>query len=186
MKILFLMSVAFLALSNFAYGQSKKIGENVKVVKLKQGKALLWGKYFYLAKRDRRNVIKQEHYFHVNDNGSSLAYPIRFKNPQARKYILEQRDKNLYVEARYVEKVVVINEQRQKVVFLEINDAKAIGLADIGVKGHGEIAPGPGSLNNNSGPQSDKATIRGLNDTATNAIIFGAGAALLATILMGK
>lgn len=177
--------ISVLALSTAAYSQSvNQILESKKV----PGRRKLLGKFHYVKKGDTRNPIQEfEYYFSLtSDKGKGYAFPVVIDDKKVLKKIRGSLGSQFLIYAVADEKRIWVGENPKTVQVLKVSHANSISL--------GSLSPMDINISSSNNYQSemrekgqpDRATVSGLNDNVTNAVIFGAGAALLGSILLGK
>ena len=152
------------------------------------GRRKLLGKFHYIKKDDKRNPVKDFEFFFslTNDKGKGYAYPVVITDEKVIKKIRAGGGQQFLIYATPDQKRIWVGENPKVVQVLKVSHANAISL--------GSLSPNDINISSSNNYQSemrekgqpDKATINGVNDTVTNAVIFGAGAALLGSILLGK
>jgi hypothetical protein len=174
-KIFSITLISFLILTNYS-----SASETYK----------LYGHFLKLDKSDNRNVYKHDYYFHFkNRDGRSMAYPVVIKDANFINQIEKNKASDFYIEANAEKEYLPLGEMNQKVeiVKLELQSLKNINLAELSfhpVKGYKTTASN--IKMNQKKSVKDVPTISGLNDNATNAVIFTMGAALLGTMILAK
>ena len=126
----------------------------------------------------------------VNEKGEKLAFPVSFKNKAARDSALANLSKNYLIEGER-DQLQVFNENeemQQSVHVLKISSMREVGLSELRPKisqasdTNSKGLPMKRPESKSQGVVSSPG-VGGLNDTATNAAIFTAGAILLGSIL---
>lgn len=141
------------------------------------------GRFIYIPKNDARNKLGHEFYFVFQaENGSQLAYPADFRDKNLANNVRQNLGKQFFIRALPTDEKKLIGEQQQEVRVFNVIDAAAIDLGALGATDAGQSA----QVTFGKKDRPEKPTIGGVSDTATNAIIFSAGAALLGTMLLGK
>lgn len=145
----------------------------------------LYGKFIKLEKSDSRNIYNYDYYFYLStDQGKDLAYPVIVEDPGLVKMIEEKKGKDFSIEAEVEKKEIPYGEATRVVEILRLKKVQPFSLQDLSYhpkKNSKSVLPDP-----NKAPNPDKPTLKGLNDSATNAAIFTMGAALLGSILLSK
>lgn len=123
--------------------------------------------YFVLTAKDG-NTYKQ------------IAYPAEFVSKDVKKGLTNIDSKQFRVELDISKKHLKVGESDQFVQVVQIKKAQEMNLSDLSTNKVPEYKIELTS------PKSGKLSKDGINDNVTNALIFGAGAALLGSILLGK
>jgi hypothetical protein len=152
------------------------------------GRRKLLGKFHFIKSSDKRNPVKEfEYYFSLTtDKGKGYAYPVFLTDEKVIKKIRAGAGQQFLIYATPDQKRIWVGENPKVVQVLKVTHANAISL--------GSLSPGDINISSSNNYQSemrekgqpDKATISGVSDVVTNAVIFSAGAALLGSILLGK
>jgi hypothetical protein len=175
MRFKLMICALFMSLSSIA--QDKPL----EAVKRRVSDIRIVGKFVYLSKNDKRNILGQELYFSfTSDDGRQLAYPAKVRDEDLANKIKQNPSGQYYISAVPTDESLTVGEMQQKVHFLNIINASVVDLSSLGTK----HVPGAPNAAVSGRQQMDRPTITGINDTITNSIIFSAGAALLGSMLI--
>lgn len=179
--LLMLLVTSFEAISEPSVGQ---ILESKKVL----GRRKLLGNFSYIKANDKRNPTgKFEYYFSLtSDKGKGYAFPVIIQDKNIINKIRSGRGEQFLIYATAEKTRIWIGEVPKTLQVLKVSHANSISLGHLS---HSDI--NISSSNNYQSEMRERgknssATISGINDTLTNTIIFGAGAALLGTLLLTK
>ena len=123
--------------------------------------------------------------FHLSD-GRSVAYPVSFKNPKTKKEVLKNLNQQYLIDANALNKEILVGEMKNKVKVLEVLKVKKLSLADLSPQENDREKPDLHQRLSAKKKTKYRPGLSGINDKVTNAAILGAGAALIASILMGN
>lgn len=184
MKPLVIALSLLVSLEGFSEPSVRQILESKRVA----GRRKLLGKFFHIKANDKRNPTKEFEYFFslTSDKGKGYAYPVIINDNKVLKKIRGSQGQQFLIYAVPDQKRVWIGENPKTVQVLKVSHANKISM--------GSLSPMDINISSSNNYQSEmrekgqpeKATISGVDDDVTNAVIFGAGAALLGSILLGK
>lgn len=146
---------------------------------------------FQKAQEKYRNIAPDGVFFViVTQKGETLAFPVVFKNAAEKTRVMAALDKTYVVEGERGEMAVVseTSESAQRVHVLSLSKVDQVALSELRPKisstSEIETAGKPMEKPTSAkGPTPRSPGVSGVNDTATNAAIFTAGAILLGSIL---
>ncbi|PIP96751.1 MAG: hypothetical protein COW00_17015 [Bdellovibrio sp. CG12_big_fil_rev_8_21_14_0_65_39_13] len=166
--------LAVIIMMNGTYADStRRKVEDVKIL----------GRFIHLPKNDSRNKLGHEFYFvFESDKGEALAYPAKFREKDLANTVRQNLNKQFFIRAVPTDEKMYVGEQQREVRIFNVMDASAIDLGAIGAVSSTNTS----QVTFGKAERPEKPTFSGVNDTATNAIIFSAGAALLGSMLLGK
>lgn len=168
----FLLATIIMMNGTYADSTRRKV-EDVKIL----------GRFIHLPKGDVKNKLGHEFYFVFDsEKGEPLAYPAKFREKDLANTVRQNLNKQFFIRAVPTDEKMFVGEQQREVRVFNIMDAAVIDLGAIG----SVSAPNTSQVTFGKTDRPEKPTFGGINDTATNAIIFSAGAALLGSMLIGK
>ncbi len=184
MKALILALSLILSTQAFSEPSVSQILESKKV----PGRRKLLGKFLYIKKDDKRNPVGKFEYFFTltSDKGKGYAFPVVITDKKIEAKVKANNGQQFLIYATPDQKNIWVGENPKTVQILKVSHANTISM--------GSLSPRDINISSSNNYQSEmrekgqteKATISGVSDNVTNAVIFGAGAALLGSILLGK
>ncbi len=126
----------------------------------------------------------------VTEKGETLAFPVTFKNAVEKKRVMAALDKTYAVQGERTQMAVVSEsgEGVQRVYVLALSEVDQVALSELRPKisSTSEVEQAGKPMEKPTAARDPKPRspgVSGVNDTATNAVIFTAGAVLLGSIL---
>jgi hypothetical protein len=150
---------------------------------LAQHEQNFFGQFLRLSKTDKKAISGQRDYFIVDTSEKGKhALPLLWKNNGLERKVLSGQQ--YVIKGKVLSKSIIVGELKKVVKYVEVQSVKTIALNELGATSELDDF---GIQANAKGKEIVYRYKRGnINDTVTNSIIFGAGAALLGSMLLGK